>query len=273
MVHPNMNYGKVLNLIKYHLNNICYCCCCCYGEGIRASSAAPYYFDDFIIGNNRFQDGAVTANNPTMVAIQESRLLWPHHPIDCIISIGVGNVPVAHRERSTSTLIENGNVLIESASNVDRVDEAVSTFLTMIPNMKYYRFNVIDMRCDIPIDSLDNNLLEKLSDATHDYIKEHSDIIDEAVDILRSMQQHSNINLGSIEQKKHLIAIESIDNNNTFDYNDFKNMIYHLNIYHGFINLNHINELNHVNDLNLKDIHKNHSNPYLSNKFYNTLNK
>ena len=35
-------------------------------EAIRASSAAPYYLDDYASGNNRWQDGAIVANNPTV---------------------------------------------------------------------------------------------------------------------------------------------------------------------------------------------------------------
>lgn len=30
-------------------------------------------------GGDKFQDGAVTANNPSIIALQEARLLWPDH--------------------------------------------------------------------------------------------------------------------------------------------------------------------------------------------------
>lgn len=32
-------------------------------------------------GGDKFQDGAVTANNPSVIALQEARLLWPDHPV------------------------------------------------------------------------------------------------------------------------------------------------------------------------------------------------
>jgi hypothetical protein len=35
-------------------------------QAIRASSAAPYYLDDFSIADLRFQDGAITVNNPAV---------------------------------------------------------------------------------------------------------------------------------------------------------------------------------------------------------------
>ena len=34
---------------------------------------------------DRFQDGAATANNPAAIAVQEALLLWPDHPIDCLV--------------------------------------------------------------------------------------------------------------------------------------------------------------------------------------------
>jgi hypothetical protein len=42
-------------------------------QAIRASSAAPYYLDDFLCGDERFQDGAATANNPAVIALQQVR--------------------------------------------------------------------------------------------------------------------------------------------------------------------------------------------------------
>jgi hypothetical protein len=35
-------------------------------QAVRASSAAPYYLEDFSVGDRRFQDGAVTVNNPAV---------------------------------------------------------------------------------------------------------------------------------------------------------------------------------------------------------------
>ena len=95
-------------------------------QAIRASSAAPYYLDDYSDGSlsfvlallsgpfcnlfyriislkllfsvictdvYRWQDGAIVANNPTIFAMQEAKLLWPDARIDCLVSIGCGSVP------------------------------------------------------------------------------------------------------------------------------------------------------------------------------------
>lgn len=41
-----------------------------------------------------WQDGAIVANNPTIFAMQEAKLLWPDARIDCLVSIGCGAVPI-----------------------------------------------------------------------------------------------------------------------------------------------------------------------------------
>ena len=89
----------------------------------------------------RFQDGASTANNPAALAIQEARSLWPESSIDCLVSIGSGNIPLTKREKNTvSSYLDIGSVLIESACDVSRVDAILSTLLPMVPDVKYFRW-------------------------------------------------------------------------------------------------------------------------------------
>lgn len=128
-------------------------------QAVRASSAAPYYLDDFKCGNDRsavtsysraaahvppsafpchvpcaqryapsshlckllvvasrFQDGAASANNPAALALTQARLLWPDTPINCLVSLGSGAVPLQRREKSMSAYLDIGSVLIEVTS-------------------------------------------------------------------------------------------------------------------------------------------------------------
>lgn len=55
------------------------------------------------------------------------------------MSIGSGTVPAHKREKSMSSYMDTGNVLIESACSVDRVDAALSTVGPLIPDFKYFR--------------------------------------------------------------------------------------------------------------------------------------
>ncbi|CAN0852370.1 Phospholipase A I [Linum grandiflorum] len=140
-------------------------------QAIRASSAAPYYLDDYSDDINRWQDGAIVANNPTIFAIREAQLLWPDTRIDCLVSVGCGSVPTKPRKGGWRYL-DTGQVLIESACSVDRVEEALSTLLPMLPEIQYFRFNPVDERCDMELDETDPAVWLKLEASVGEYILE-----------------------------------------------------------------------------------------------------
>ncbi|KAK4258981.1 hypothetical protein QN277_005366 [Acacia crassicarpa] len=158
-------------------------------QAIRASSAAPYYLDDFSDDVNRWQDGAIVANNPTIFAIREAQLLWPDTKIDCLISIGCGSVPTKLRKGGWRYL-DTGQVLIESACSVDRVEEALSTLLPMIPEIQYFRFNPVDERCDMELDETDPTVWQKLEAAVDEYILKNNQEFRNACERLLLPFQH-----------------------------------------------------------------------------------
>lgn len=90
----------------------------------------------------RFQDGAATANNPSILAIQQARLLWPDTHIEALVSIGSGTVPVHRREKSMSAYVDTGNVLIESACSVDKAAGALAALAPLIPGLTYHRSDI-----------------------------------------------------------------------------------------------------------------------------------
>ncbi|GAB4826615.1 Phospholipase A I [Ancistrocladus abbreviatus] len=142
-------------------------------QAIRASSAAPYYLDDFSDDVNRWQDGAIVANNPTIFAIREAQLLWPDTKIDTLVSIGCGSVPTKVRKGGW-LFLDTVPVLIESACSIERVEEALSTLLPMLPEIQYFRFNPVDERCDMELDETDPVGWMRLESATEEYIQNNS---------------------------------------------------------------------------------------------------
>jgi hypothetical protein len=144
-------------------------------QAIRASSAAPYYLDDFSVDSYRWQDGAIVANNPTIFAIREAQLLWPDTKIDCLVSIGSGSVPTRVRKGGWRYL-DTGQVLIESACSVERVEEALSTLLPMLPEIQYFRFNPVDDRCGMELDETDPAIWLKLEAAIEEFIQSNPQV-------------------------------------------------------------------------------------------------
>ncbi|KAL3627536.1 Phospholipase A I [Castilleja foliolosa] len=179
-------------------------------QAIRASSAAPYYLDDFSDGIYRWQDGAIVANNPTIFAIREAQLLWPDYKIDCLVSIGCGSIPTKVRKGGWRYL-DTGQVLIESACSVDRVEEALSTLLPMLPDVHYFRFNPVDERCDMELDETDPAIWLKLEGATDEYINNNSVAFKNLAEILfeSSHDEKSSDSLKSQQNLRGRVSNES----------------------------------------------------------------
>ena len=59
-------------------------------EAVRATSAAPGYFGEFVLEDNIHQDGGLLVNNPCAVGIHEAKCIWPDAQLVSVISIGTG---------------------------------------------------------------------------------------------------------------------------------------------------------------------------------------
>lgn len=79
----------------------------------RATSAAPLYFEEFERGETVFLDGAMSANNPSMVALIEVDQMHSHSPC-VLINIGTGEKQVEGQAQKKNRNRE-GDVL-----NIDR---------------------------------------------------------------------------------------------------------------------------------------------------------
>lgn len=181
-------------------------------QAIRASSAAPYYLDDFSDDLNRWQDGAIVANNPTIFAVREAQLLWPDTKIDCLVSIGCGSTRTRMRKGGWRYL-DTGQVLIESACSVDRVEEALSTLLPMLPEIHYFRFNPVDERCDMELDETDPTNWLKLESAVEEYIQQNHQAFESACERLLLPFQHDEKWSENLKSKLPLTK-ESIEDSN-----------------------------------------------------------
>lgn len=126
-------------------------------QAIRASSAAPGYFQEFVLGKELHQDGGLLINNPTALAIHECKCLWPNTPLQCVVSLGTGRYQEGVKNSATYTSLKTKLThVISSATDTEEVHTMLDALL---PPDTYFRFNP-HMSEDIP---LNESRIEKLN--------------------------------------------------------------------------------------------------------------
>ena len=153
-------------------------------EAVRASSAAIYYLDTFECRGNKFQDGALVANNPSLIALQEAGQIWPDDRIELLVSVGTGSSPVLPRQEGMSSYLETGSALLESATNVEEAHRALTVISNLLPGMKYFRLNPVDPRCEMDLDCVDVQKWNDLELAADEYASQACGTYKEIVDTL-----------------------------------------------------------------------------------------
>ncbi|XP_039211579.1 calcium-independent phospholipase A2-gamma isoform X2 [Crotalus tigris] len=134
-------------------------------QAIRASSAAPGYFQEYALGNDLHQDGGLLINNPTALAVHECSCLWPNVPLQCVVSLGTGRYENNGKTNVTYTSLKAKLTnVISSATDTEEVHIMLDALL---PADTYFRFNPL-MKEDIP---LDENRKEKLNQLQTDGIR------------------------------------------------------------------------------------------------------
>ncbi|XP_047246032.1 calcium-independent phospholipase A2-gamma [Girardinichthys multiradiatus] len=126
-------------------------------QAIRASSAAPGYFQEFVLGKDLHQDGGLLINNPTALAIHECKCLWPNTPLQCVLSLGTGRYETVGKNNTSYTSLKTKLAhVISSATDTEEVHTMLDALL---PPDTYFRFNPY-MSEDVP---LNENRQEKLN--------------------------------------------------------------------------------------------------------------
>lgn len=148
-------------------------------QAIRASGAAPGYFEELELDGIVHQDGGLMTNNPTAVAIHEAKLLWPNEPIQCVVSLGGGRfIPeVKQQQQGLTSLKMKVLKVIDSATDTEAVHTIVQDLL---PTNSYFRFNPYLSEWI----TLDENRAEKLDQLQLDaqmYLRRNSEKFDSAV--------------------------------------------------------------------------------------------
>ncbi|XP_046895885.1 calcium-independent phospholipase A2-gamma-like isoform X3 [Hypomesus transpacificus] len=136
-------------------------------QAVRASSAAPGYFQEFPLHSDIHQDGGIILNNPCALAVHESRLLWPNQPFQCVLSLGTGRFDNAKRGPTTSTSLRAKiSTLIYSATDTEGVHTLLDDLLA--PDI-YFRFNPM-LSAEVSLDESRPGALDQLQADTQLYL-------------------------------------------------------------------------------------------------------
>ena len=163
-------------------------------EAVRASAAAPTYFEEIKLGNNLHQDGGVLVNNPTSVALSEAKTIWQGQPLQCVMSLGTGQTFSSRNDpnlsdlsnppssKSPNSLSWKGKFLkvLDSATDTESVHY---TLMELLPKDVYFRFNphISEM---ITLDEANHERLEQLQKETQEYLVRNIDKVEHCCDML-----------------------------------------------------------------------------------------
>jgi len=138
-------------------------------EAMRCSTAAPAYFDAFTANGHRLADGGISTNNPTGIALQEAKALWPEKKPDVVLSVGVGLKPT--KPISTSMASTFGAIL-EGCTETEQTHALIEDFL---PKDVYFRLQPVSDVFDFPLDETKIEKLDAAQAALDTWLEDNDD--------------------------------------------------------------------------------------------------
>jgi hypothetical protein len=147
-------------------------------EAIRATSAAPGYFDPVIKDDLHLVDGAMLFNNPVALAISEARNLWPESDISCVVSCGTGSRPFKPVEVSMGQLL---SAIVDSATETEKTALLASSAL---PKGSYFRLQPCGEVFDFPIDETRYERFDEMEEFMKKWIEANGSVFAEIVSAL-----------------------------------------------------------------------------------------
>uniref|UniRef100_A0AAR2JDL5 PNPLA domain-containing protein n=1 Tax=Pygocentrus nattereri TaxID=42514 RepID=A0AAR2JDL5_PYGNA len=170
-------------------------------EAIRASSAAPGYFQEFALGTDLHQDGGLLVNNPTALAIHECQCLWPGSPLQCVVSLGTGRFEAPSKNASTYTSLKTKLTnVISSATDTEEVHTMLDALL---PPHTYFRFNPY-MSEDVALDESRSEKLNQLQAEGVCYLERNEEKLQRAVRTLMREKSSTQKLIEWVRLKAHM---------------------------------------------------------------------
>ena len=128
---------------------------CFIWEAARATTAAPSFFAPITINDPKppasYVDGGLKHNNPSEVAIEEAKLLWPNAKRFCLVSIGTGKQKVSKLPKPVSNnplskipvlrVLSGGVKGVQALAKIAAVGVELSTSSGQVHERMYKRAN------------------------------------------------------------------------------------------------------------------------------------
>ncbi len=158
-------------------------------ECMRATTAAPSYFEPLKYGESLLCDGGLLVNNPAALALKEAKKLYPGVPIEALVSVGTGNL------EHTGERLQMGwntifNQLLHSITDTQEVNAILESVL---PKGKYFRFNSKIKRFNI--DETNTKELDYLKEKVKEYFSNdvnHSKLVELRSLLTGNVQEEEN---------------------------------------------------------------------------------
>lgn len=158
-------------------------------DALRATTAAPVYFDVFHDGDGgSFCDGAVLMNNPAAVAVHEARALWPGRELGVVVSVGTGLVAeglevegkvmegngdgkVGGDKKERSMVLKVARAVLDSATDTEAVHHTLQDLLHQ-PDV-YFRLNA-ELQHEVRLDEYRAAVLERMREIGAAYCSDNA---------------------------------------------------------------------------------------------------
>lgn len=182
------------------------------GTQLCASTAAPTYFPAVIEDGVQYVDGGISANNPSLIALQEARAIWPGRPIGCVVSLGTGRKVAA--EQSQSGLTYWAGKMLSMPTDTYRVHKEVEALLPGINGAGFAKACYCRLDPVIPNIHLDENrkyVLDEMIKGSIDYISAKASKVNRTSALLNLLSGESVPHPSQVEQV-HYLSEQEVQN-------------------------------------------------------------
>eukprot|EP00054_Salpingoeca_dolichothecata_P023631 m.158124 g.158124 ORF g.158124 m.158124 type:complete len:581 (+) comp24744_c0_seq2:3-1745(+) len=159
-------------------------------HALRATTAAPGFFEPMILNERVHYDGGVCLNNPSILAIHEAKRIWGSSvPIELLVSVGTGEHKPLSVPPDKASWLQIATTIINSATEVHLAHNALCDLL---PESAYFRFN--PPIHPTPLSESRPEKLRAVQKEASDYLEQNTASIDRVADILK--QTRSLVSIG-----------------------------------------------------------------------------